>query len=81
MEVDSKKLTRKNDVLVPEMKKLVFCVFAVGHNDVTHSQCGQLGKRHHTHNSVFFFVLFSLILLQQVFFKIPANQIIISTYN
>ena len=40
--------------------KLVTCVFAVGHDDVTHSQCVQLCKRHHTHNSVFFFVLFSL---------------------
>ena len=28
----------------------------------------------------FFFVLFSLILLQQVFCKIPANQITISSY-
>ena len=28
----------------------------------------------------FFSVLFSLILLQQVFCKIPANQITISTY-
>ena len=27
------------------------------------------------------FVLFSLVLLQQVFFEMPANQIIISTYN
>ena len=63
MEVDSKKLTRKNDVLVPEMKKLVFCVFAVGHNDVTHSQCGQLGKRHHTHNSVFFFCFIFIDLI------------------
>ena len=36
----------------------------------------------HTHNSVFFFVvLFLLALLQQVFCKIPANQIIISNYN
>ena len=35
-----------------------------------------------THNSVFFVVvLFLLALLQQVFCKIPANQIIISTYN
>ena len=36
-----------------------------------------------THNSVFFFVvvLFLLALLQQVFCKIPANQIIISNYN
>ena len=29
----------------------------------------------------FLFVLFSLVLLQQVYCKIPANQIIISTYN
>ena len=28
-----------------------------------------------------FFALFSLVLLQQVFCKIPVNQIIISTYN
>ena len=28
-----------------------------------------------------FFVLFSLVLLQQVFCKIPANQIVISTHN
>ena len=28
-----------------------------------------------------FFVLFSLILLQQVFCNIPANQIIISTFS
>ena len=28
-----------------------------------------------------FFVLFSLILLQKVFCKIPANQIIISTFS
>ena len=34
--------------------KLVTCVFAVEHDDVTHSQCAQLCKRHHTHNSVFF---------------------------
>ena len=32
-------------------------------------------------NSVFVFVLLSLVLLQQVFYKLPANQIIISTYN
>ena len=32
-------------------------------------------------NSVFVFFLFSLALLQQVFYKLPANQIIISTYN
>ena len=37
-------------------------------------------KRHHTHNSVFFY-LFLLSLLQQVFNNIPANQIIISIYN
>ena len=30
---------------------------------------------------MFFFVLFSLTLLQQVFCKIPANQIIISTFS
>ena len=36
----------------------------------------------HTHNSVFFVViLFLLVLLQQILCKIPANQIIISTYN
>ena len=34
-----------------------------------------------THNSMVFFVLFSLILLQQVFCNIPANQIIISTFS
>ena len=71
---------KNNDVQVPEMKELVICVFAVGHTNVTHSQCAQLSKRHHTHNSFFLFVLFSLVLLQQVFCKIPANQIIISTY-
>ena len=32
-------------------------------------------------NSVFVCFLFSLALLQQVFYKLPANQIIISTYN
>ena len=32
-------------------------------------------------NSMFVFVLFSLALLQQVFYKLPANQTIISTYN
>ena len=32
-------------------------------------------------NAVFVFVLLSLVLLQQVFYKLPANQIIISTYN
>jgi len=37
----------------------------------------------HTHSAVFFVVviLFLLVLLQQVFCKKPANQIIISTYN
>ena len=37
-------------------------------------------KRHHTHNSVIYLCFF-LPLLQQVFCNIPANQIIISTYN
>ena len=32
-------------------------------------------------NWVFVFALFFLVLLQQVFYKLPANQIIISTYN
>ena len=44
------------------------------------SECAKLCKNT-THNSVFFFVLFSLILLQQVFCKMPANQIIISTFS
>ena len=44
------------------------------------SECAKLRKRHHTQLNGFF-VLFSLILLQQVFCKIPANQIIISTFN
>ena len=32
-------------------------------------------------NWVFVFALFFSVLLQQVFYKLPANQIIISTYN
>ena len=38
-------------------------------------------KRHHTHNSVIYLCFFFLLLLQQVFCNIPANQIIISTYS
>ena len=45
------------------------------------SECAKLCKRHHTQLNGFFLVLFSLILLQQVFCKIPANQIIISTFS
>ena len=44
------------------------------------SECAKLCKRHHTQLNGFF-VLFSLILLQQVFCKIPENQIIISTFS
>ena len=40
----------------------------------------EIVQKHHTQLSVFF-VLFSLILLQQVFCKMPANQIIISTFS
>ena len=45
------------DVLVPEMEKLVIFVFTVEHTDASHnvSQYAlKCGKRHHTHNSVFF---------------------------
>ena len=70
------------DVLVPEIKKLVICVFAVKHTDVTMSDNARNCLKDTTpDNSMFVFVLFSLALLQQVFYKLPANQIIISTYN
>ena len=70
------------DVLVPEIKKLVICVFTVEHIDMTLNVNARGGvKRHHTNNSAFvLFVLFWSRPLQ-VFFKIPANQIVISTYK
>ena len=34
-----------------------------------------------TLTTLFFIVLFSLILLQQLFCKVPAKQIIISAFN
>ena len=58
MEVESKKKNEKKWRSSTWNGKLVICVFAVGHNDVTHSQCAQLSKRHHTHNSVFFGLLY-----------------------
>ena len=43
------------DVLVPEMKKLVICVFTVEHTDMTLNVNARGGvKRHHTNNSAFF---------------------------
>ena len=69
------------DVLVPEMKKLVICVFAVKHTDVTMSDDARNCVKDTTpDNSVFVFVLLSLVLLQ-VFYILPANQIIISIYD
>ena len=72
------------DILVPEIKELVinFCVFAVEHTDVTMSLNARNCVKDNTFTTqCFLFVLFSFVLLQQVFCKIPANQIIISTHN
>ena len=53
------------EVLVPEMKKLVTCVFAVKHTDVTMSDKARNCLKDTTpDNSVFVFVLFILALLQ-----------------
>ena len=75
------------DVLVPEMEKLVIFVFTVEHTDAPHnvSQCAlECVKRHHTHNSVFFCLFYFNWRYCNKYFvinNIPANQIIISTYN
>ena len=69
------------DVLVPEMKKLViYCVCSKTHWCDTNNARNCL-KDTTPDNWVFVFALFLLVLLQQVFYKLPANQIIISTYN
>ena len=54
------------EVLVPEMKKLVICVFAVKHTDVTKmsDDARNCLKDTTPDNSMFVFVLFSLALLQ-----------------
>ena len=64
-------------------EKLVICVFAVEHADVTMSVNARNCVKDSTLTTQRFLLLllFSLVLLQQVFCKIPANQIIISTYN
>ena len=55
MAVESKnRKIMRIEVLVPEMKKLVICVFAVEHAVVTMSVYARNFKRHHIHNSVFF---------------------------
>ena len=58
------------DVLVPEMKKVVICVFTVEHTDMKLNVNARGSvKRHQTNNSAFFlFVLFLSRPLQQVFF-------------
>ena len=63
-----------------KLNELVACVF-IGNTLMRQSMSLNEVKRHHTHNSVFYFCFIYLPLLQQVFCNIPANQIIISTYN
>ena len=65
------------------MKNLVICVFTVEHTDMTLNVNARGSvKRHQTENSAFFCLFyFYQGHYNKYFFKIPANQILISTYS
>ena len=65
------------------MKKLVIYVFTVEHTDMTLNVNSRGSvKRHQTENSAFFCLFyFYKGHYNKYFFKIPANQILISTYS
>ena len=80
----SPKKLKNNDRRRTWNEKLVICVFAVKHTLSDACDSMQVNARNCVktpHTIQCFFVLFSLILLQQVFCKMPANQIIISTFS
>ena len=83
MEVEAKKLKNNDFRCTSTWNKKVsyLCVCSRTHCCDTMPVSARNCVKDTTITTLFFVVLFSLILLQQVFCKIPANQIIISTYN